>query len=455
MFPLSCSLSVRSLITLLRLLFVLPFVVANMFAQPNDFGPVSTHLKAGDFAPVIVFTRILNAADASSWTAESLSGKVTVLVFYPDTSHNLQSVSRWNALVGKFSSKPIQFVWITGEKESSLLPWLQEHSVKGWVLYDSDGATGRAYGLETAAAVIIGADRRIVGFDQPFVPEEATIRAVLEGRISTAPVEPTFAAIKAFAESGMVRLSAEPPGLFRPVEYKPDFPPSYTVHISPAKNDDSGDFSGDAYRNFQGFALKDVLADIYGINPIRIHLPASMDGDQRYNIALVLPKPESNESVHNRILQGIQEHFGVVTTREELLLDVYVVTTANGKPPTPLARSDDDQSFGGFSSSSLVEVHTPPAVGNPDDFPDPRKPIALGDIRGISLEGTLDDFCRTLEHQLDRPVVNETNMKGEYEFRLQLADGAGDDFLARLRDRYNLSITPAQRRVEIVTLKPR
>ncbi len=437
-----------------RLLIVLPFVVANMFAQPAEFGPVSTHLEAGDFAPVVVFTRILNAADASSWTADSLSGKVTVLVFYPDTSHNLQSVSRWNALVEKFSGKPIQFAWITGEKEWSLLPWLQEHPLKGWVFYDPEGATGRAYGLEMAATVIIGADRRIVGFDQPFVPEETTLRAVLEGRISTAPIDPTFSAIKRFAESGMVRLSAEPPGIPRAVECKPDFPPSYTVHITPAKNDDSGDFGGDACRSFQGFALKDVLADIYGINPVRIHLPASLDGAQRYDIALVLPTPESNESIHNRILQGIQEHFGVVATREELLMDVYVVTTANGKPPTPLARPDDDQSFVGFSSSS-VEFQNPRAPGNPDDIPDFRKPVALSDIRGISLEGTLDDFCRTLEHQLDRPVVNETNMKGEYEFHVQLAQGAGNDFLARLRDRYNLSIAPAQRRVEIVTLKPR
>jgi hypothetical protein len=107
------------------------FVVAGMFAQPDIYGPVSIHPKAGDFAPEIEFTRILSAGDASSWTAESLSGKVTVLVFYPDTSHNLQSVTRWNALAGAFAGKPIQFAWITGEKESSLLPWLQEHSIKG------------------------------------------------------------------------------------------------------------------------------------------------------------------------------------------------------------------------------------------------------------------------------------------------------------------------------------
>jgi hypothetical protein len=42
---------------------------------------------------------------------------MTVLAFFPDTSHNIQSVTRWNALVAEFADKPIQFVWITGEKD--------------------------------------------------------------------------------------------------------------------------------------------------------------------------------------------------------------------------------------------------------------------------------------------------------------------------------------------------
>lgn len=42
--------------------------------------------------------------------------------------------------------------------------------------------------------------------------------------------------------------------------------------------------------------------------------------------------------------------------------------------------------------------------------------IALASIRGISLEGPMDEFCHTLDRQLDRPVVNETNLQSEYAF---------------------------------------
>src|SRR5580698_6064493 len=206
------------------LLFLLTFLAGVMFAQPSLFGPVSSHLRAGDFAPAIVFTRVLNAGSASPWAPESLAGQVTVLAFFPDTSHNLQSVSRWNALVDKYRSQQIQFVWITGEKESSLLPWLQEHPVKGWVFHDPDGATGRIYGMEISTTVIIGPDRRILGFDQAIIPEQRTLTAALEGRITTVQPQITPAALQAFDESHMVLLSAEPQTMHRSDDDKPDFP---------------------------------------------------------------------------------------------------------------------------------------------------------------------------------------------------------------------------------------
>jgi uncharacterized protein (TIGR03435 family) len=209
------------------------------------------------------------------------------------------------------------------------------------------------------------------------------------------------------------------------------------VHISPAKSAD-------------GLTLKQHIAQLYDVSPIRIHLPPALNDGQRYDIALVLPAPESTESTNNRILQAIQDYFGVTAAREERLSDVYIVTTANGKSPTPLARPDDDSSFVGASFSS-VRIQVPEAVGIPEDFP---KPVGLAAIRGISLRGTLDDFCRDIERALDRPVVNETNLTGEYELDVKAGADGENDFLQRLRDQFNLSITPAKRRVEVVVLKP-
>jgi hypothetical protein len=223
-----CVLWLKELRDMSRFL-VLSFtvVVATMYGQHGIFGPVSAHLRAGDFAPDIVFTEILSAAGASPWSSANLSGRVTVLAFFPDTSHNPQAVSRWNALVEQFADKPVQFAWITSQYQPPLGPWLRAHPLKGWVFLDPLGATGLAYGMEEPAAVIIGSDRRIVGFDPAMLPSARTIDAALAGRIATDPP-----------------LLAEPPRMTRPEDDRPDFPPSYTLHVSPAKGGGGGEFGG-------------------------------------------------------------------------------------------------------------------------------------------------------------------------------------------------------------------
>ena len=176
------------------------------------------------------------------------------------------------------------------------------------------------------------------------------------------------------------------------------------------------------------------------------YISPALDNNTRYHIAAVPPFRESKERVNNRILQAIQDYFGVIVAREERLLDVYIVTTANGKPPARLARPDNS----GFAFSN-VQFEPPPGASALDEFP---KPVSLDQLRGIFATGTLGDFCRSLETPLDRPVVNEPNLAGVYDFNLKSGGDAENDFLERLRDQFNLNITAAQRRVPVV-VKPR
>ena len=82
------------------------------------------------------------------------------------------------------------------------------------------------------------------------------------------------------------------------------------------------------------------------------------------------------------------------------------------------------------------------------------KAVGISAIRGISVDVTADDLCRTLEISLGRPVVNETNLPGDFAFRVKASDSPENDFLERLRDELNLTVTPAQRSVEMIVLTP-
>ncbi len=75
--------------------------------------------------------------------------------------------------------------------------------------------------------------------------------------------------------------------------------------------------------------MKGIIEQFYGINPIRIELPASLDDGRRYDFSLVLPEAESQERIYQRFQQAIQDYFYLTATRQAGLTDVYVVTTPN------------------------------------------------------------------------------------------------------------------------------
>jgi len=441
----------------LRLLLLFLAVVTGVFGQdvfPGLYGKITSRPKAGDLAPEITFTKVLHTAAIEPWTAANLSGQVTVVFPFPYVSGNLNLVSQWNALVEQFAGKPVQFVWIAGEKESDLLPFLQEHPMKGWVFYDPDKTTGRSYGLEEPQAVIIGVDRRIIGFDPgSFLPSEDVINAVVSDRITTTPPKPTLEGLKAFSESGRVLLAPQPERMSQPNDHKPDFSPSYAVHIAPAHDPiNGGDYAGGDYWSLQGYTVKRLLAQMLDLSPIRIDLPASIDTSTRYDVSIVLPKPEDQESERSLIRQGVEDYFHLVATSENRLRDVYLLTAPDRKPPA--SKVDALTGDGWFSSLSL-DINA-----DPDGSPG-NASHNIDAIRDIGLSGVpVDDFCKMLERDLDRPVVNETKLDGKFDFEVkdpaisthQIAKG---DFVQRLRDQMGLVIAPTQRYVETMVYRLR
>jgi uncharacterized protein (TIGR03435 family) len=417
------------------------------------FGAVSVRRRAGDFAPDFVFTKVLEPA-GGSWNSADLFGKTTVLVFFPLVSRNPQAMTMWNAVVERFAGKPVQFVLITSEKESSLLLWLAQHPVSGSVLYDPDGQTGRAYGLEMPDMVYIGADRKIVGFQQGIVPDDRTLNAVLEGHITTTRPKPDMASVKAFLASGLVPLDAESPRMPRTEDQRPAFSPSDALHVAPAKDElGSGNSSGDDFWSLQGFTLKRLIAEIYDLNPIRIVLPEWLDNGKRYDFAIILPEPKSREEKRRVIEQGIQDYFHITATRVEHLSDVYVVTAPHGIPPATKTRQSADGMGGGFRTSSIGFE----SMGSADEMTSgDLRPLPITAVDSISVRNaTMDEFCHTLESNLDRPVVNETNLDGKYDFQVRTDKGKQSDFLERLRNQLNLVITAAQRNIETLVFQPR
>jgi uncharacterized protein (TIGR03435 family) len=151
--------------------------------------------------------------------------------------------------------------------------------------------------------------------------------------------------------------------------------------------------------SLEGFDLKGIICVLYNINPARIALPASLDDGRRYDCSLVLPEPEDQERMCDRFRQGIDAHFHMIARREDRSLDAYVVTARNQKPPAVLAPPEKNRIS--FLSHLWFEARTGPGLGGVTATP---TVFSVTAICGISVEGTMDKFCRLLEMKLDRPL---------------------------------------------------
>jgi Clp amino terminal domain, pathogenicity island component len=113
---------------------------------------------------------------------------------------------------------------------------------------------------------------------------------------------------------------------------RPDDPPSYTVHISPARTA----AGTESYRApdswaLYGFTVTGVLAELFALDEGRIQLPSAMV-DQRVDIVLVLPQVESDQLIRRLLVEALERHAQVQFALEPQLIDVYVVTSLRAAP---------------------------------------------------------------------------------------------------------------------------
>ena len=433
--------------------FVLMMPLAS--GQSGIYGTAAGHPKAGETAPDLVYSQVLSAPvqGASSqglWSQANLSGQVTVLGFFPEASLNPQLVVEWNARVDQYAQRHVQFVWITGEDKRTLMPALAQHPIKGWVLYDPDGSTAKAFGLDMPVNVYIGPSRKIVGFQEGIIPDEQTLNAVLDGRVVL--TRPTPATIKSFRESSLVALDSVPARMRSAEDYRPKFAPSTTVHITPSAGGERGNFSSDDYLVLQGFTVREAIEKLWDLNAVRIELPPSLDTVKRYDFSLSLPQPEERSEMKERFQQALQKYFHLSVEREVRLTDVYVVSHQPGREP-PLEKPSGFELSGhpgGGASETSVGF-----TGSQDLNDNMERPRAqnLDALFSIAEEGTMDELCRDLEGSLDRPVVNETHLEGRYRVQVQTVTGSKANFVATLREQTGLVIRPERRRITFLKFR--
>jgi len=264
---------------------------------------------------------------------------------------------------------------------------------------------------------------------------------------------------------------------------KPNLPPSYDVRIAPTRRrreEGPSGGSGPDYWVMEGVPLRPVLAKLYDMPETRIDLSPPLDTD-RYDLVLVLPRHETQETMIRLTREGIEKYFHV--TRRVRQIEVDVLTAPNGIKAH--AAHEDDSMFC-FGSMGFMEIaqdgpHGPDGLllmqimnlqMAPSEEPSsPEEAVrrmkseffraAHGStpagviINSIGYSLTMEQLCQVLEGGLDRPMLDETHLSGTYAINVHSDVVSTREFLRVLCDKLALVVTPARRDVTMLVARNR
>lgn len=366
--------------------------------------------EPGQAAPPLSIERWLQPPGQVVGDWGALRGKLVVVEFWATwCGPCVAAIPHLNELAKKFDGRPVVFVSLTDEDEAPVAKFLQRKPMKGWVGLDPDRSVFDAYGVRGIPhTVLVGPDGTLIAATNPTDVTEAVLEEILAGKITEARAKLP----KAFGLSVLTLQSAEDSP-----------PPLYEVMIRPGKPVGSVRVStSTTSKEFLavGLTLRGLIADAYGLPWSRVLIPEDL-GETTYDVRVRLPR-ESSESPNQVLQQALGPALGLRFRRETREVDALVLVAPKGR--TPALRDPAGSGFAG-SHRGKIEV----------------------------LNGPLGSLAFSLESELERPVVDETGIEGNYDFELSWDPESPESVFTAVREQLGLELRPAKRPIEFLIVE--
>ncbi len=179
--------------------------------------------------------------------------------------------------------------------------------------------------------------------------------------------------------------------------------------------------------NYEFVNLRQVLARAYNVKSYQISGPSTLDSE-RYNITATVPPGTTKDQFAVMLQNLVADRFQLTLHREKKDLPAYALVLAKGGPKMKVSAEED----------SAAPALPPPAPGSPvvsgrmtlgkDGFP--PMPAGAGPGRGMAIRMmpgrtkltgnglTIARLAETLEQQLDRAVIDMTELTAKYDIDL-------------------------------------
>ncbi len=201
--------------------------------------------------------------------------------------------------------------------------------------------------------------------------------------------------------------------------------PSFEVaSIKPAAPMQNGmirvGMGGDPGRvNYTNVTLKNILTRAYGVKAHQISGPDWLDSE-RFDVTAKVPDGVPKEEIPAMLQNLLAERFKMTVHKESKDSNVYALIVGKNGPKLTPAKEDDDAAGGPGRGG--------PTMVGPDGKAMPRPPAGAMMVRMDGNAGHLEakkitvaQFCDMLSNFLDRPVIDMTEIKGQYDMALDMA----------------------------------
>ncbi|OGS06830.1 MAG: hypothetical protein A2270_11695 [Elusimicrobia bacterium RIFOXYA12_FULL_51_18] len=374
-------------------------VLALMFALAFGWAEAATGAAAPDFK----IARVLNAPVSKVNGLADLKGKVVFIEFWATwCAPCVASIPHMNRLLEAVKGEPVVFIAVTDESTATINTFLKTHEMKSWIGIDQKKSSLKAFKVVGRPdGYLIGKDGKLLARISPGYLEEKALRAAIAGSFIPEPIE-----------------WEDPEASETPVKMGKTF---FEARITSAYGKAQMS-TGAGLFSTQSTPFADNIARVWDVEVAQVMMdtqPVSA-----FNITLRTP-PESLDQGRELLKTAIQAAFGVRVVPEQRETDVFVLTlsTAPGAPLPKPGVSGGKSGLMRYGGGHLLGTAEMPRI------------------------------ARALWMSLDRPVVDETGLKGVYEFDMQWTYGKQLE-LDSLLAAQGMSLVPARRNMEFLRVVP-
>lgn len=167
-------------------------------------------------------------------------------------------------------------------------------------------------------------------------------------------------------------------------------------------------------------SVKEFIVIAYGAKPQQIVGPEWL-GQSRFDVAATIPADASAEQFPQMLRALLAERFQMTMHRETKEFPVYVLGVARGGPkfelskaPAPVADNAAEKTPAVNVTANGSSAGTAIDLGRGSSF-------AFGNNRFEAKKMTMNSLAEVLTRFVDRPVLDQTGLTGEYDVVLDIA----------------------------------